>query len=110
MFSPEQLEAFKSMSAGKRKPKQLSTSTTQMSGMHPLKKEMRPKAEKLKPKPQDTSTVDKIRAFRTTMEGVVTFGEIISPDERTEINALSQWTLDEFVNVESKQFNFFELC
>ena len=34
------------------------------------------------------------------MEGDVTFGEMTSPDERTEINALSQWTLDEFVNVE----------
>lgn len=88
------------MSSGKRKPKKLSTSTTQMSGMHPLKKEMRPKSESLKLKPQDTSTVDKIRAFRTTMEGDVTFGDMTSPDERTEINALSQWTLDDFVNVE----------
>lgn len=54
MFSDEQLEAFKALSKGKRKPKQFSTSTTQMTGMHPLKKELnrdaKPKAAAFKPK------------------------------------------------------------
>ena len=67
---------------------------------------------------REKTMLDKIKSFRTNVDGEVSF--VLEVDkaaqvaqnvtQRTEINALEQWELEDFINVEGKLFSFFELC